>query len=310
MIFKTALACAVIALIDLGAATEVAAADAVTPRLGAYMDSVFGAGHWRETGGYRTPARENALRAQGALTVPAGVLSRHSVGRPDAPGAYDVVVEGVSPAKAAAQLRRASTPFRRVVAEAAHGTQGPHLHLELAPGDDQSGRPKSPLIPWIVEDPTPAQLAIGALQLQAAQGQADAQFRLGEAYELGRLVPRDLVVAYLWTSLAVTNRAAEPASIQQATLRLERLARELSPPELGQAQRLVRGVQSKISAECGTKRDDGPILLMASDLSGSTSDLGPRPNCSAPQTASARPIGPPHDAALEGTRIGSDVTPQ
>jgi hypothetical protein len=99
-------------------------------RFTAIMDEVFGPGAWRMTGGYRTPERENQLRAQGAMTVRPGRLSRHSLGTPDAPGAYDLVVNGLSPHEAAARLRRAGAPFARYQPKGAHGTQGPHLHLE------------------------------------------------------------------------------------------------------------------------------------------------------------------------------------
>ena len=97
----------------------------------ATMDRVFGAGRWRQTGGYRSPAQENALRRQGAGTVAPGHVSLHSLGDRDAPGAYDVVVDGLSPARAAARLKDARAGFSRVLAEGAHGTQGPHLHVEL-----------------------------------------------------------------------------------------------------------------------------------------------------------------------------------
>ncbi|MGH3430859.1 MAG: tetratricopeptide repeat protein, partial [Mycobacteriales bacterium] len=96
----------------------------------AMMDAVFGAGAWRETGGYRSPARENQLRAEGALTVPEGRLSRHSMGTPDAPGAYDIVVAGMSPEQAAARLHLAWAHFSRLFPEGLHGTQGAHLHIE------------------------------------------------------------------------------------------------------------------------------------------------------------------------------------
>jgi hypothetical protein len=95
------------------------------------MDGVFGEGRWRQTSGYRTAAQENALRRAGAGTVPAGHLSRHSVGDPDAPGAYDAVVAGLSPAAAAVKLKRAAVPFAKVAAEGPHGHEGPHLHIEL-----------------------------------------------------------------------------------------------------------------------------------------------------------------------------------
>jgi hypothetical protein len=96
----------------------------------AQMDGVFGAGRWRETGGYRSPAMENQLRAEGAMTVQVGHLSRHSLGTRDAPGAYDVVVIGMSPYDAAAILRRSGAPFAKLLPETTHGTQGAHLHIE------------------------------------------------------------------------------------------------------------------------------------------------------------------------------------
>ena len=108
-----------------------------TPRLTLKdtMDAVFGKGAWRETSGFRTVAQENALRADGAGTVPAGVLSRHSVGTPDAPGAYDVVVTSLSPELAAIKLRHAGLPYRLALPEDSQGGQGAHLHLELSPAD-------------------------------------------------------------------------------------------------------------------------------------------------------------------------------
>jgi hypothetical protein len=109
----------------------VVAADASGEDFAATMDRVFGQGRWRQTGGYRTRAQENALRRQGAGTVAPGHVSLHSVGDPDSPGAYDAVVDHMSPSQAAAKLRRSGAAFSRVVAEGAHGPQGPHLHVEL-----------------------------------------------------------------------------------------------------------------------------------------------------------------------------------
>ena len=104
-------------------------------RFFALMDRIFGAGRWRETSGYRSPAQENQLRKQGAGTVPTGQRSHHSMGDAKAPGAYDIVVAGMSPERAVARLRLAKDEIARAVAEFAHGNQGPHLHVEprLAP---------------------------------------------------------------------------------------------------------------------------------------------------------------------------------
>jgi hypothetical protein len=115
----------------------------------ATMDQVFGPGRWRETSGYRTRAQEDALRRQGAGTVAPGHTSLHSIGAPDAPGAYDAVVDHMPLATAAAKLKQASGGFSRVLAERAHGPQGAHLHVELvstggpaaASGDDAPPAP-------------------------------------------------------------------------------------------------------------------------------------------------------------------------
>lgn len=94
------------------------------------MDKVFGAGNWRETSGFRPPAKEDQLRAEGAGTVAPGMVSRHSLGTPGAPGAYDVVVAHMSTTEAASKLLDSGVTFRRVFPEGAHGNQGPHLHIE------------------------------------------------------------------------------------------------------------------------------------------------------------------------------------
>ncbi len=98
------------------------------------MDRVFGPGRWRQTSGYRTQAEENALRRQGAGTVAPGHTSKHSIGDPDAPGAYDAVVDHLSTVQAAAKLKQNAGGAFRVLAERAHGPQGAHLHVELVSG--------------------------------------------------------------------------------------------------------------------------------------------------------------------------------
>ena len=103
------------------------------------MDRVFGAGRWRQTSGYRTKAQEDALRRHGAGTVSPGHTSLHSVGAPDAPHAYDAVVDRMTLASAAAKLKQAGSGFSRVLAERAHGRQGAHLHVELIRASSRTG---------------------------------------------------------------------------------------------------------------------------------------------------------------------------
>ena len=244
-------------------------------RFGVVMDSVFGAGKWRETGGYRTPSRENELRAQGALTVPAGVLSRHSMGQPGAPGAYDLVVDGVSPALAAEKLRRAGAPFR-LLAEGAHGTQGPHLHVEPSSADFKAGGSRPPGVEWLVKDATPAEQRVIALHARSEQGDADAQLRLGRLYAQGRDAPKDLIAAFVWTALAAANAQADAATRADAARLLAELAGTMRPQDLAQARRFASAPAAPVA--CGGLQDGGLVLVIGPDR--------PRPG-----TGSAEPQG-------------------
>lgn len=197
------------------------------------MDTVFGRGAWRMTGGYRTPQRENELRAQGAMTVRPGGLSRHSLGRPGALGAYDLVVDGMSPSEAADRLRSAGAPFARYQPKGAHGTQGPHLHLEpYGFGPPAGGEPrfqvasstpsKAPAEPGRsravtismpaprAQDLTATRTELGHLRVRAARGEAGPQLELGRAYALGYVAPRDFAEAQSWLAAAVDNPRADP----------------------------------------------------------------------------------------------------
>lgn len=146
----------------------------------ALMDQIFGRGNWRETSGYRTPAEESRLRASGAGTVPVGAISRHSLGSPEAPGAYDIVVAGMPADDAAARLLHSSAKFARVLAERAYGPQGPHLHVELRVGGVHAHRQDGPggtVFSGADVGATPAELAEQArywLQLAADRGEARA----------------------------------------------------------------------------------------------------------------------------------------
>lgn len=157
------------------------------------MNEVFGAGRWRETGGYRTQARENQLRAEGALTVKPGAISRHSMGTRDAPGAYDIVVAGLSPGQAAVKIEKSGIAFHRLFPEGGHGTQGAHLHVEpfLAQLREAIWRKNVPGQPKLVEtaakagepDSTPARdkaEALSLLKSAAARGDSCAQRALGK----------------------------------------------------------------------------------------------------------------------------------
>lgn len=265
-------------------ATTPALAGGTYARFAAIMDATFGRGAWRMTGGYRTPERENELRAQGARTVRPGGVSPHSLGSPGAPGAYDLVVDGMSPYEAAARLRRAGAPFARYQPKGAHGTQGPHLHLEpysydlLAnngpgrivgvPGAAPSGLPvvlagyargsRAPIVTDADEPddtPPPAAQALARLRNLAMNDKPEAQLALGLAYAKGLNTPRDLAAARAWLELAAGNPKARPEAAQTAAAELDKVADLIAIEGELQAHRLKR--QAGVSAPpkaCGTPR--------------------------------------------------------
>ncbi|MBL8770831.1 MAG: hypothetical protein JNK30_05565 [Phenylobacterium sp.] len=234
------------------AATPASAQAFTEAHFAAVMDQVFGRGGWRMTGGYRTPERENQLRAQGAMTVRPGGLSRHSLGRPGAPGAYDLVVNGMSPFEAADRLRRAGAPFARYQPKGAHGTQGPHLHLEPygfgpTPGGGfqvasapapkaEDGRRRSITITMPAAGPrrlADAREDLRRLHAAAGAGAADAQLELGRSYLLGYAVARDFGEAYAWLSAAADNPAAGPETRTEAISTLAQLPALMEADEAG-----------------------------------------------------------------------------
>lgn len=235
-------AAAAAALVALSLPASSAAAGELTrARFAAIMDSTFGAGTWRMTGGYRTPQREDELRAQGAMTVRPGGLSRHSLGRPDAPGAYDLVVDGMSPYEAADRLRQAGAPFARYQPKGTHGTQGPHLHLEpygfgpalgagvrvasfdkpATPAGDTRMRSVTLMLPApSAREAAATRQELARLRAGAAANLAEAQLELGRAYSLGYIVQRDFATAQSWLQAASDNPAADPQTRSEAAAEL------------------------------------------------------------------------------------------
>jgi TPR repeat protein len=71
-------------------------------------------------------------------------------------------------------------------------------------------------------------------RLAAENGHVSAQFRMGYLYEHGEAVPANPVEAYAWTRLAAAQDYAGATAI------LQRMAANLSPDLLDQAQALSR----------------------------------------------------------------------
>jgi len=71
----------------------------------------------------------------------------------------------------------------------------------------------------------------------AEQGDVDATRILGLAYYLGKWVPQDFVQSYFWFSLAASRASGE--EYRQASEAKNRVAKELTPEKLKEAQRMV-----------------------------------------------------------------------
>jgi uncharacterized protein len=69
----------------------------------------------------------------------------------------------------------------------------------------------------------------------AEQDSIDAQFNLGEMYELGNGVSQDYVLAYMWFTL-VASHGTRP----YATRARDRVAQQMTPDQIAQAERLAR----------------------------------------------------------------------
>lgn len=197
---------------------ELYAKDVRTPAEGFkdVMNAVFGPGKWHVTGGYRSQKREDELRAEGAGTVAPGERSRHSLGTPDAPGAYDIVVDGMSIQIAAAKLRKSKAPLARILAEDAYGTQGPHLHLEPYLNGQPGSKAAAPA--GAAQDFTQA----AQWYLKAAdQGHTGAQLELARLYSVGLGVGRDPVQAARWRRQAAEPRGSKDAAPRPLTVTQE-----------------------------------------------------------------------------------------
>ena len=84
--------------------------------------------------------------------------------------------------------------------------------------------------------------AVAAFHEAAEQGNADAQLRSGLGYGLTVAVPQDHVLAHMWLSLAASRQSGH-ARIQAARSR-DRVATELSPRQLADAQQRAREWQA------------------------------------------------------------------
>jgi TPR repeat protein len=76
--------------------------------------------------------------------------------------------------------------------------------------------------------------AVKWYRLAAEQGYAEAQYNLGVMYGQGRGVPKDQILSFMWTILAASR------GLDDARESWDQLAREMTPAQIAEAQRLAR----------------------------------------------------------------------
>jgi len=78
-------------------------------------------------------------------------------------------------------------------------------------------------------------------RLAADQGNPNAQHFLGKAYEEGRGVPQDYVLAHMWLNLAASNPAPWfELDRHEVLTRLKELTVKMTSEQIAEAQRMVR----------------------------------------------------------------------
>ena len=79
----------------------------------------------------------------------------------------------------------------------------------------------------------------------AEQGDAQAQFNLGQMYQEGKNVTRNLVIAYMWYDIAISN--GNRSAINSKSF----LQDSMTPEQLAEAQKLARECIKKNYKDCG-----------------------------------------------------------
>ena len=96
--------------------------------------------------------------------------------------------------------------------------------------------PSSGIAPGIAPEPMKNEDIVSAAEFrkEADQGDAIAQFNLGNRYHEGKGVAKDVVVAYMWVNLAATSGNENARKLR------ELLEKEMTVEQLSEAQRLSR----------------------------------------------------------------------
>ena len=83
--------------------------------------------------------------------------------------------------------------------------------------------------------------AVKWYRLAADQGDANAQLNLGVMFAIGQGVPQDHVQAHKWFNLAGTG------GVEDGRKGRDILAKQMTPAQIAEAQRLARAWQPKLA---------------------------------------------------------------
>ena len=93
-----------------------------------------------------------------------------------------------------------------------------------------------------------SKLAAGLLRSLAAQGDAQAQIKLGWMYEKGEGIQQDFVRAYMWYNAAAT--AASVAVENLAMANRHKVASQMTATQIEEAQKMARRCHQSKFKEC------------------------------------------------------------
>ncbi len=137
---------------------------------------------------------------------------------------------------------------------------------------------------------------LGALRAKAESGNAIAQYNLGMAYLDGQQVPKDIVEAYVWLTLAAENGSTGKA--------LKTLAPTLSADQIAAAETRLAGRRTVISNHLLAQNAAGAAGAVAAPRAVRTPDPAPAPAAAAPAPAPAPAAGPASAAAVPAADAG------
>jgi len=137
---------------------------------------------------------------------------------------------------------QSNTPVQDAVVKAAAGAVFAAQSAGAEQGDAEAQLWRGSMYDMGVGVPRDDVEAVKWYRLAADQGLAEAQGMLGTMYSIGEGVPQDYAEAYVWYSVAYAGGHANAAQSR------DRIAKQLTPEQLSQAQKRATELFEKIQS--------------------------------------------------------------